>query len=63
MNKRQRKKNRKKQEAFNASFASSYREMKEHDRMYHEFVVADRRSRKREECDIDSEWFFDELTK
>ena len=61
MNKRKAKKLRKKQDLFATSFASSYREAREHDRSYHEFVVADRRSRRcREEC-YDSEFDFDEV--
>lgn len=57
MNKRKAKKLRKKQDMFATSFARSYREAREHDRQYHEFVVADKRSRKnKEECyDFDFE--------
>ena len=59
MNKRKAKKLRKKQDMFVTSFASSYREVREHDRAYHEFVVDDRR-RCKEECfdfDVDDfEW-------
>ena len=40
MNKRQRKKNKKKREEFVSSFVSSYKELKEFDRSYHEFVVS-----------------------
>lgn len=59
MNKRKEKKLRKKQDMFVTSFASSYREAKEHDRAYHEFVVSDRRSNK-EECFDSGSYFFDE---
>ena len=51
MNKRKAKKFRKKQDMFVISFARSYREAREHDRQYHEFVVSDKRSiRNKEEC-------------
>ncbi len=43
MNRRKKKKLRKKQELFVISFASSYREVKEMDRSYHEFVLMSRR--------------------
>lgn len=59
MNKRKAKKLRKKQDMFVASFARSYREVREHDRQYHEFVVADRRSSK-EECFESGSYFFDD---
>jgi hypothetical protein len=59
MNKRKAKKMRKKQDMFIDWFAKSYREVKEHDRAYHEFVVADRR-RCKEEC-FDVEFDFDEV--
>lgn len=39
MNKRQKKKHKKKMEMFVVSFASSYREVRELDRSYHEFVL------------------------
>lgn len=39
MNKRQAKKKRRKEETFIASFANSYRELKELDKSYHEYVV------------------------
>lgn len=46
MNRRKKKKLRKKQELFAISFASSYREVKELDRSYHEFVLmSERRQR------------------
>ena len=46
MNKRKKKKFRKKQELFAICFASSYREVKELDRSYHEFVLrSERRQR------------------
>ena len=46
MNKRTKKKLAKKQELFVISFASSYREVKELDRSYHEFVLmSERRQR------------------
>ena len=60
MNKRKAKKLRKKQDMFVTSFASSYRETREHDRAYHEFVVADRR-RCTEECFDSGDFFFDEV--
>lgn len=50
MNKRKAKKMRKKQDMFAMNFATSYRGVREFDRSYHEFVVADRRRR-----------FYDEL--
>lgn len=43
MNRRKKKKLRKKQELFAISFASSYREVKELDRSYHEFVLKSQR--------------------
>ena len=43
MNKRKKKKLKKKQELFAISFASSYREVKELDRSYHEFCLMSRR--------------------
>ena len=55
MNKRKAKKLRKKLDMFVTSFARSYREVREHDRQYHEFVVADKRSSKEEHYDCD--WF------
>lgn len=39
MNKRKKKKLAKKRELFVTSFANSYREVKENDRSYHEFVL------------------------
>lgn len=46
MNKRKKKKLKKKQELFIISFANSYREVKEMDRAYHEFVLmSERRQR------------------
>lgn len=60
MNKRKAKKLRKKQDMFVTSFASSYREVREHDRAYHEFVVADKR-RCKEECFDSGDFFFDEV--
>lgn len=57
MNKRKAKKMRKKQDMFVTSFAKSYREVREHDRAYHEFVVADRRSCKEECYDFDVDDF------
>ena len=59
MNKRKAKKMRKKVDMFETSFASSYREAREHDREYHEFVVVDKR-RCKEEC-FDVEFDFDEV--
>jgi hypothetical protein len=59
MNKRKAKKLRRKQDMFVTSFAKSYREAREHDRAYHEFVVADKR-RCKEEC-FDVEFDFDEV--
>ena len=58
MNKRKAKKMRKKVDMFETNFATSYRGVREFDRSYHEFVVADRRSCK-EEC-FDVEFDFDE---
>lgn len=49
MNKRKAKKMRKKQDMFVTSFAKSYREVREHDKAYHEFVIADKRSSKEED--------------
>ena len=46
MNRRKKKKLRKKQELFAISFANSYREVKELDRSYHEFVLMSERSMK-----------------
>lgn len=43
MNKRKKKKLAKKQELFAISFANSYREVKENDRSYHEFVLMSKR--------------------
>ena len=43
MNRRKKKKLRKKQELFVISFASSYREVKELDRAYHEFCLMSQR--------------------
>lgn len=57
MNKRKAKKLRKKQDMFATSFATSYREVREFDRSYHEFVIADRRSRKEECYDFDVDDF------
>ena len=58
MNKRKAKKLRKKLDMFVTSFARSYREVREHDREYHEFVIADRRSSK-EECFESGSYLFD----
>ena len=46
MNKRQAKKHKKKMELFTTSFVSSYRELKELDRSYHEFVLMCNRKKK-----------------
>lgn len=46
MNKRQAKKHKKKMELFAISFVSSYRELKELDRSYHEFVLMCNRKKK-----------------
>lgn len=43
MNKRKKKKLRKKQELFAISFASSYRDVKDLDRSYHEFCLMSQR--------------------
>ena len=59
MNKRKAKKLRKKQDMFVTSFARSYREVREHYRSYHEFVIMDRR-RCKEECWDSGIDFFDE---
>lgn len=45
MNKRQRKKNKKKQEMFIASWVNSYKELKKSDRSYHEFVISAKRKK------------------
>lgn len=60
MNKRKAKKLRKKQDMFVTSFAKSYREAREHDRAYHEFVVMDKRQCKEEYFDS-GDFFFDEV--
>ena len=58
MNKRQRKKHKKKQEMFVVSFVSSYKELREVDRSYHEFVIASQRMQKhRPELDLDLHLF------
>lgn len=59
MNKRKAKKMRKKQDMFAMTFATSYREVREFDRSYHEFMIADRR-RCKEECWDSGIDFFDE---
>jgi len=59
MNKRKAKKMRKKQDMFAMTFATSYRGVREFDRAYHEFVVADRRNCK-EECLDSGSYFFDD---
>ena len=46
MNKRKKKKLAKKHELFVISFATSYREVKENDRSYHEFVLMSKRRQK-----------------
>ena len=46
MNRRKKKKLRKKRELFAISFANSYREVKEHDRSYHEFVLMSERKQR-----------------
>jgi hypothetical protein len=46
MNKRQWKKHKKKTEIFITSFVSSYKELKEFDRSYHEFVLLCNRMKK-----------------
>lgn len=45
MNKRQRKKEQKKQDMFASAFVSSYRELKEIDRSYHEYIVSIKRKK------------------
>ena len=45
MNKRQRKKEQKKQDMFAAAFVSSYRELKQLDRDYHEYILSYNRKR------------------
>jgi hypothetical protein len=47
MNKRQAKKHKKKMELFAVSFVSPYKELKEFDRSYHEFVLMCNRKKKR----------------
>lgn len=59
MNKRKAKKMRKKQDMFAMTFATSYRGVREFDRSYHEFVVADRR-RCQEECWDSGAYLFDD---
>ena len=57
MNRRKKKKLRKKQELFAISFASSYREVKELDRSYHEFcLMSQRRQRAGHYLLGDLEW-------
>ena len=57
MNRRKKKKLRKKQELFAISFASSYREVKELDRSYHEFcLMSQRRQRAGHYLLDDLEW-------
>ncbi len=46
MNKRQVKKHKKKMELFAISFVSSYKELKEFDRSYHEYVLMCKRKEK-----------------
>ena len=63
MNKRKKKKLRKKQELFAISFASSYREVKELDRSYHEFcLMSQRRQRAGHYLLDDIEWDNDDNT-
>lgn len=50
MNKRQRKKNKQKQELFISSFASSYREVREHDRYYYQYFLNAKRYEKRQKA-------------
>lgn len=57
MNKRQRKKNQKKQDMFISSFCFSYKEVKQLDRMFHEYEVAVRKQNPNYIWDMD----FDEL--
>ena len=45
MNKRQKKKNQKKQELFAISFVSSYRELRQEERWYHQFCLEMSRKR------------------
>lgn len=47
MNKRQAKKLRNKQEMFICSFCSSYKELRETDRSYHEYVIYSKRKEKK----------------
>ena len=47
MNKRQRKKNQKKREMFIASWVSSYRELRQEDRWYHEYMLKQERFERR----------------
>lgn len=57
MNKRQKKKNLKKQEAFVSAFVSSYRELREIDRSYHEYVLNyNRRLKFRDDVDDELYW-------
>ena len=45
MNKRQRKKEQKKQDMFAASFVSSYKELRQIERSYHEYIISHNRKR------------------
>lgn len=63
MNRRKKKKLRKKQDLFAASFASSYHEVKELDRSYHEFcLMSQRRQRAGHYLLDDIEWDSDSDT-
>lgn len=57
MNKRQKKKTNKKQELFVASFVSSYRDLRELERSYHEYVLNyNRRLKFRDDVDDELYW-------
>ena len=45
MNKRQRKKEQKKQNIFTAAFVSSYKELRQIERSYHEYIISHNRKR------------------
>lgn len=63
MNRRKKKKLRKKQELFAISFASSYREVRELDRAYHEFVLHSKRMQRAGHHLLDSlEWDLETTT-
>ena len=63
MNKRQKKKTKKKQELFVASFVSSYRDLRELERSYHEYVLNyERRLKFSDDVDDELYWVAKEWT-